>query len=181
MKIVNREQIELNDADRKLLEKTRMKKTLFLLGAYGALLLILFVIYLTGNIRGTGISSSEIFEKHHRATLILTVVSFTVITLLFIFHYLRAIYPYTKDLKMGLKTVSWFYPVGYKTPFFDHFFLKTGSVKKPMLAIPKYAYDAIQPGVLACIMFAPSSRFLLSLDINGFLIEYNEESGGLDL
>jgi hypothetical protein len=172
MKIINREQIELTDADR--------KQTLFLLGAYSALLLILFVIYLTGNIRGSG-NSSEIFEKHHRATLILTVVSVTVITLLFTFHYFRSIYPYTKDLKKGLKTVSWFYPVGYKTPFFDHFFLKTGSVKKPMLAIPKYAYDAIQPGVLACIMFAPSSRFLLSLDINGFLVEYNEESGEMDL
>ena len=181
MKIVSREQIELNDVDRKLLAKTRLKKTLFLLSAYGALLLILFVIYLTGNVRGSGIGSNEIFEKHHRATLILTIVAFTVITLIFSVHYFRVIYPYTKDLKAGLKTVSWFYPVGYKTPFFDHFFLKTGSVKKPMLAIPKYAYDAIQPGVLACIMFAPASKFLLSLDVNGFIVEYNEESGGMEL
>ena len=180
MKIVNREQIDLTDADRKMLAKTRQKKTLFMLTAYASLLLILFVIFLTGNVRGSG-NSNEIFEKHHRATLILTFSSFTVITLLFIFHYFRAVYPYTKDLKRGIKTISWFYPVGYKTPIFDHFFLKTGSTKKPMLAIPKYAYDAIQPGVLACIMIAPSAKFLLSLDINGFLVAYNEESGGMDL
>lgn len=180
MKIVSREQIALNDTDRTLLAKARKKKTIFLLTAYAAIAVILFVIYLTGNIRGSK-NSSEIFEKHHRATLILTASSFVILTILFIIHYIRAIYPYTKDLKHGMKTVSWFYPAGYKTPFFDHFFLKTGSVKKPMLPIPKYAFDAIQPGVLACIMFAPFSRFLLSLDINGFLVEYNEESGGVDL
>jgi hypothetical protein len=179
MKIVNREQIELNADDRKLLANTRRKKTMFLLTAYSALLAILFLVFLSGGLKSTGIS--EIEEKHHRATLILTLTSFIIFTILFVVHYFSAIYPYTKDLKRGLKTISWFYPVGYKTPFFDHFFLKTGSVKKPMLPIPKYAYDAIQPGILACIMFAPSSRFLLSLDINGFLVEYNEESGGMDL
>jgi predicted nucleic acid-binding Zn ribbon protein len=180
MKIVSREQIELNDADRKLLEKTRRKKTIFLLTAYSALIVILLLVFLTGGFKSSG-GFSEIEEKHHRATVILTLTSFIVFTVVFIIHYIRAVYPYTRDLKNGLKTVSWFYPVGYKTPFFDHFFLKTGSTKKPMLAIPKYAYDAIQPGVLACIMFTPSSKFLLSLDINGFLVEYNEESGGMEL
>ncbi|TMI63491.1 MAG: hypothetical protein E6H07_11960 [Bacteroidetes bacterium] len=180
MKIINREQLQLNFKDREILTKVKRKKTLFLLKAYLALIAILFMIYLTGFVTSSTTSIDTIL-RYQRATLILTLTSFFLITCLFIIHYFRKIYPYTKDLRIGLKTVSWFYPVGYKTPFFDSFFLKTGSPKNPMLPIPKHLYDTIEPGVLAFIVFAPASRFLLMLDVNGLQVEYNEESNGLDL
>jgi hypothetical protein len=180
MKIINREQLQLNFKDRGILTKVRRKKTLFLLKAYLALITILVGIYLTGFVTSST-TSIDTIHRYQRATLILTAASFILFTNLFIIHYFRRIYPYTKDLKLGLKTVSWFYPVGYKTPFFDHFFLKTGSLKKPMLPIPKYLYDTIEPGVLAFIVFAPASRFLFLLDVNGLQVEYNEENSELDL
>jgi len=180
MKIINREQIDLNFKDREILTKVKRKKTLFLVKAYLALIAILIAIYMTGFVTSST-TSLDTIRRYQRATLILTLTSFFLITSLFIIHYFRRIHPYTKDLKMGLKTVSWFYPVGYKTPFFDSFFLKTGSPKNPMLPIPKHLYDTIEPGVLAFIVFAPASRFLLMLDVNGLQIEYNEESNGLDL
>jgi len=180
MKIINREQLQLNFKDREILAKVKRKKTLFLVKAYLALIAILVMIYLTGFVTSSS-TSIDTIHRYQRATFILTAGSFVLFTSLFIVHYFRRIYPYTKDLKTGLKTVSWFYPVGYKTPFFDHFFLKTGSPKKPMLPIPKHLYDTIEPGVLAFIVFAPASRFLLMLDVNGLQIEYNEESDGLDL
>lgn len=180
MKIINREQIELNAEDRKILKRVRRRKTLFILTAYLALIAILTVVYLTSFIKSSDLS----IEKNQRYKVAITVLtgsSLLVFTCIFIIHYYRTVYPYTRDLKRGLKTVSWFYPASYKTPFFDHFFLKTGSRKKPMLPIPKYVYDAIQPGVLAFITFAPTSRFVLLLDINGFQIMFNEENSDFEL
>src|SRR5215212_3745515 len=116
---------------------------------------------MTTLIKPTQAATTETIFRYKRAVYILTGSSFLIFTILFLVYYFRTIYPYTRDLKRGLKTVSWFYPVPYKTPFFENFFLKTGSPKKPALSIPKHLYEAVQPGVLACIMFAPSSRFLL--------------------
>ena len=180
MKIVGREQIELTTADREIISKVRRKKTLFMLKAYLALIVILLIIFLTALIKPAG-ASDETIQKYQRPAFILTLSGFLLFTSIFIIHYYRRIIPYSKDLKTGLKTVSWFYPVSYKTPFFEHFFLKTGSPKKPMLPITKVLYDSIQPGVLAYIVFAPASKFLLLLDINGHRIEYNEESFELDM
>jgi len=180
MRIVNREQLVLSSAERKVLSKVRLKKTLFMLMAYMALIAVLVTVYLTGMVR----SSETSLEKIRRiklATLLLTGSSFIIFTALFIIQYFRSVYPYTRDLKKGMKTVSWFYPVSYKTPFFDNFFLKTGSAKKPMLSIPRNLYEAIQPGILACIVFAPKSRFVLLLDINGQQKEFNEENSDLEL
>ena len=180
MKIINREQLELNAADKKILTGVRRKKTLFIAAAYLALIGILAVIYLISFVKSSEVSIEKA-ERFKLAIRLLAGISFLVFTCFFIIHYYRTIYPYTRDLKNGLKTISWFYPVSYKTPFFDNFFLKTGSRKKPMLAIPKYIYDAIQPGVLAFIAFAPTSRFVLLLDINGFQIEFNEVNSDFEL
>ena len=180
MKIINREQVALNEADRNILIKVRRKKTLFILIAYLTLIAIFAVIYLISFVNSTEVSIEKA-ERFKLAIRLLVGISFVVFTCFFIIHYFKAIYPYTRDLKNGFKTISWFYPSSYKTPFFDNFFLKTGSRKKPMLSIPKYLYDAIQPGVLAFISFAPTSRFVLLLDINGFQIEFNEENSGFEL
>ena len=179
MKIISREQIPLSLSDIKTLNKVRRKKTLFMLRAYLGLLGILVLIYLTGLIKPSG-ASIETILRYQRPTRILTLFSFVLFSLIFLIYYLRNIYPYTLDLKRGLKTVSWFYPVTYKTPFFEHYFLKTGSRKRPMLSIPKHLYQAIEPGVLACIIFAPASRFLLLVEVNGLGVEFNEENSGLD-
>jgi predicted nucleic acid-binding Zn ribbon protein len=162
MKIINREQLQLNFKDREILAKVKRKKTLFLVKAYLALIAILVMIYLTGFVTSSS-TSIDTIHRYQRATFILTAGSFVLFTSLFIVHYFRRIYPYTKDLKTGLKTVSWFYPVGYKTPFFDHFFLKTGSPKKPMLPIPKHLYDTIEPGVLAFIVFCSCIPFFVNV------------------
>jgi hypothetical protein len=179
MKIISREQIPLSLSDIKTLSKVRRKKTLFMLKAYLALNGILILIYLTGIIKPSG-ASVETVLRYQRATYILTGASFILFTCIFLIHYFRSVYPYTLDLKRGLKTISWFYPASYKTPFFENYFLKTGSRKKPMLAIPKHLYQAIEPGVLACIIFAPASRFLLLVEVNGLGVEFNEENSGLD-
>jgi hypothetical protein len=180
MKIINREQIELTAEDRKVLTEVRRKKTLFIAAAYFALIGLLAVIYLISFLKSADITIEKA-QRFKVAVRLFAGISFLVFTCLFIIHYYRSIYPYTKDLKKGLKTISWFYPVSYKTPFFDNFFLKTGSRKNPMLSIPKYVYDAIQPGALAFIAFAPTSRFVLLLDINGFQVAFNEENSDLEL
>jgi hypothetical protein len=180
MKIINREQVTLNSSERETLAKIRKKKTLFLVLAYMALIFILVVIYLTGFIKSPQ-ASVENIQHYRRGATILTGSCFIVFTCVFIIHYFRSVYPYTRDINGGVKTISWFYPSSYKTPFFDNFFLKTGSRKKPMLSIPKHLYDAIQPGVLAFIAFAPASRFVLLLDINGLQIEFNDENSGFEL
>jgi len=180
MKIINREQIELTAADKKVLTRVRRKKMLFILFAYLALIGILSVVYLISFIKSSEISIEK-SQRFKLAIQLLAGISFILFTCVFIIHYYRTVYPYTRDLKKGLKTISWFYPVSYKTPFFDSFFLKTGSRKKPMLAIPKYIYDSIQPGALAFVAFAPTSRFVLLLDINGFQLEFNEENSDLEL
>jgi hypothetical protein len=180
MKIISRDQAELNAVERKVLVKIRRKKTIFLATAYLALITILAFVYMTGLIRSQGLTLEKNI-RYQRATWIFTGVSFLAFTIIFVFHYIKTVYPYTRDLKKGLKTISWFYPAAYKTPFFDSFFLKTGSRKKPMLSIHRELYDAIRPGVLACILFAPSSRCVLLLDIDGRRMEFNEENTGLEL
>ena len=180
MKIIHREQTELNPAERKVLTKARRKKFMGMLIAYLALIAILVIICMTALVKSSEISIEKT-QSYQRGTYIFTGLSFILFTGIFIIHYFRAIYPYTQDLKRGLKTVSWFYPASYKTPFFDSFFLKTGSRKKPMLSIPKNLYEAIQPGVLAYIVFAPESHFVLLLDINGKQVEFNEENNDFEL
>lgn len=157
MRIINREQIALSPAERKKLARIRLKKTIFLLGAYLAINVILFLAYMTGWVGNDNITAEKM-QRYQRVTQILIGTSFILITAFFIVYYFKGVHPYTRDLKKGMKTVSWFYPAAYKTPYFDSFFLKTGSKKKPMLAIPRELYDAIRPGVLACILFAPNSR-----------------------
>ena len=181
MKIINREQIVLSSVERNILNKVRKKKTLSMLIAYLALIVLLFGIDMLTKIKPSDEISFEKIQRFKTAIHILAGSSFIVITCVFIFHYFRSIYPYTRDLKKGLKTISWFYPVSYKTPFFDNFFLKTGSRKKPMLSIPRNLYEAIQLGTLAFIVFAPASRFVLLLDINGQQIEFNEENSDFEL
>ncbi len=181
MKIIYREQIELTPADRSVLTAMRRKKTFFLLGAYIALIaIVVVVIYLSGWV-GTGYIAEEKMERQRRGSAILAVISFIILTVFFVVYYFKTVLPYTRDLKKGLKTVSWFYPTAYKTPYFDSFFLKTGSAKKPMLPITREMFYAVKPGVLACILFAPVSRFVLSLDIDGLQIIYNESNTDLEL
>jgi hypothetical protein len=180
VRIINREQIELNQDERQKLAHIRLKKTLFLLGAYLAIVAVLFLVYITGWIGGSNITAEKML-RYQRATQLLIGISFLLITIIFIFYYFKAVYPYTRDLRNGMKTVSWFYPAAYKTPYFDKFFLKTGSKKNPMLAIPQELYDAIRPGVLAFILFAPNSRYVLLLDIDGRTMEFNENNLDLEL
>jgi hypothetical protein len=180
MKIVNREQAELTDAERRILSRVRFKKTFFLVVAYIAILAVITLVCLTGWIKSSGTSMEQV-ERFQRATIGLASVCFVLFTTIFIVYYFKTVHPYTRDLRRGLKTVSWFYPVAYKTPFFDSFFLKTGSKKKPMMPIRKELFDAIRPGVLGCILFAPSSRFVLLLDIDGYRMEFNEENADLEL
>ena len=180
MKIVNREQTELNETERGVLTRVRRKKTLFMMIAYFSLVIILALIFSISFFKAPDVA----IEKAQRVKLsiqLLTGISLLIFTAIFIIHYYRSVYPYTRDLKKGLKTISWFYPDTYKTPFFDNFFLKTGSRKKPMLPIPKYMYDAAQPGALAFISFAPTSRFVLLLNVNGFQLEFNEETSDFEL
>jgi len=181
MKIINREQIALSSVERNILTKVRKKKTLSMLLAYFALIVLLFAIDMITKLKSSEDISIEKIQRFKTAIHILAGSSFIIFTIVFIFHYFRSIHPYTQDLKKGMKTVSWFYPVSYKTPFFDNFFLKTGSRKKPMLSIPRNLYEAIQPGTLAFIVFAPASRFVLLLDINGQQIEFNEENSDFEL
>jgi hypothetical protein len=180
MKIISREQAELNAAERKVLAKIRRKKTIFLVTAYVALVAILAFVYMTGMIKSQVVTAEKNIRLQ-RGTMIFSGVSFIAFTVIFIFQYIKTVHPYTRDLRNGLKTISWFYPAAYKTPFFDSFFLKTGSRKRPMLSIHRELYDAIRPGVLACILFAPASRCVLLLDIDGRRMEFNEENTGLEL
>lgn len=180
MKIISREQMELTAEERRVLIGIRRRKILFLVSAYVALVAILIFIYITGNIRTVGLSM-ERATRFKVATHVFAEVVFLVVTIAFVIAYIKTIHPYTRDLKKGLKTISWFYPSAYKTPYFDSFFLKTGSRKKPMLSISRDMWDAIRPGVLACILFAPTSRLVLSLDIDGHRIEFNEQNSALEL
>jgi hypothetical protein len=180
MKIISREQRELSAAERQVLTGMRKKKLIFLLSAYAALVVILAFIYITGDIKSKGLSI-ERATRFKVATHVFAEAILGMITIIFIIVYIKTVHPYTRDLKKGLKTISWFYPSAYKTPYFDSFFLKTGSRKRPMLSISRAMWDAIRPGVLACILFAPSSRLVLSLDIDGERIEFNEKNSGLEL
>jgi hypothetical protein len=180
MKIISREQIELTPEERQVLIGIRKRKFIFLASAYAALVVILSFIYITGNIKSVGISV-ERATRFRMATHVFAEVVFVVVTIAFVIAYIKTIHPYTRDLKKGMKTISWFYPSAYKTPYFDSFFLKTGSRKKPMLSINRDMWDAIRPGVLACILFAPTSRLVLSLDIDGHRMEFNEQNSDLEL
>lgn len=180
MKIISREQVALSPDERKVLAGVRRKKMIFLISAYAALAAILAFVYITGDIKTTGLSVEKA-TRYKNATHGFSIIIFLLLTIVFIFVYIKTIHPYTRDLKKGMKTVSWFYPAAYKTPYFDSFFLKTGSRKKPMLSISREMWDAIRPGVLACILFAPASRFVLSLDIDGWRMEFNERNSDLEL
>ena len=97
MKIINREQIELRSRQKNT-ERVRRRKTLFILTAYLALIAILTVVYLTSFIKSSDLS----IEKNQRYKVAITVLtgsSLLVFTCIFIIHYYRTVYPYTRDLK----------------------------------------------------------------------------------
>lgn len=187
MQIISEELQPLDDSERQIIKRICNKKILFWLAAYIALLSLLIEAYFRfiGDSDITDIPGNVDFdfeeaERRRRVGPIMISFFLVCLTTYFYFYYSRSIRPFVKDLKKGIKRVVRFIPETYKTPFFDNFYLVTGSGKRP-LRISMEMYNAIQPGVIGNVSMLLNSRFILAMKVGSETMEFNEKNTILDL
>ncbi len=173
----------LTEEEKRILKKISRKKLSVWATAYFSLLGILLYAALAGP--GKMYRYREITDEDlERINIVVPIVIgffFIVLNIYFIRYFLRSVYPYMKDLKGGAKELIYFPAESYKTPFFDTYYLKTISRKKPMIRITKEVYDEIQPGAEACISISPKARFVFALKVGEKKMEFNENNSILDI
>lgn len=190
MQIISEELQSLGNEERATLKRIRDKKLFFWLGAFLALIAILAFGYFFSldeqehgsrrNFLETS-GSEDRAAKFQRIAPYALLFFFVCLCIYFIRYYLRSVNPFMKDFKHDKKKVIQFQPESYKTPYFDTFYLRTNSPKKPMLRISREMYKAIQPGVTGVLCMLPNSRFVLSLKVGTETMEFNEKNTILDL
>ncbi|HEX6845536.1 MAG TPA: hypothetical protein VF144_01095 [Chitinophagaceae bacterium] len=99
---------------------------------------------------------------------------FLLITGYFIYYYYKLLYPYTKDLRQGLKEILYYIPEKYQTPFFAEYYIVTPISKKSKVKISKEIFDLIGPGSTAAISYSVYSHFIFSIEVDKKEIKFNE-------
>lgn len=161
----------------------RNKKIRYLASTYFALLACIIYGWLMGPYKTSKRrppTEEEIERFNLVAPLVITFL-FIALTAFFVHYYFKTLHTYIKDIKGGIKILYYFKPESYKTPFFDTYYIKTISKKRPMVRITKELYDAIQPDCKACISMSPFARFVFTIEVEDKKMEFNEKNSILDL
>lgn len=182
------EEKPLSVTEMKTLVNIRNRKIRYLASTYFVLLACIFYGWLMGPFktggRYTGGRRPPTEEEIERFNLVAPVVIaflFIILTAFFVHYYFKTLHTYIKDIKGRIKILYYFEPESYKTPFFDTYYIKTISRKRPMVRITKELYDAIQPGCRACISMSPFARFVFTIEVEDKKMEFNEKNSILDL
>lgn len=125
--------------------------------------------------------TEEEIERFNLVAPIVITFLFIALTAFFVHYYFKTLHTYIKDIKGRIKVLYYFEPESYKTPFFDTYYIKTISKRRPMVRITKELYDAIQPGCKACISMSPFARFVFTIEVEDKKMEFNEKNSILDL
>lgn len=190
MHIITETSQPLTDEEKSTLKKILDKKSLMVGVSYFVLAALLVAAYFWGldeaeygSTRGMAkvSGSEEAATRFQKVAPFVIAFFFILLTFFFWRIYRRSILPFRKYLKHGMKTVIYFNPESYKTPYFDTFYLRTGSRKKPMLRITRELFNAIQPGVTGTISRAPHSQFVLALEVAGQKMVFNERNTIIDI
>jgi hypothetical protein len=167
-----REQQELSPEERDILWKLRFRRSLFIVSAW----LCLSYVFVEGWCRvypGNYLDAvRELFRFRMYPTWYLLGL-FILLTIYFTRYFLQSAYPLFKDLKLGKKTIIYFEPGKYQTPFFAEYYMCLPSLKNPLLRIDKAMYDAIQPGCTARLALSVYSNFIFSVEVNGVTTTFN--------
>jgi hypothetical protein len=162
----------LSNGEKYILETIRNKKLFYLLGGYIALLGILGrVIYDLWSLSDRQLT----LKMFINSPIMLITILFLILTAFFLKYYLDAVHPFTKDIARRKKNMVSFKVEGYKTPYFDEFFIQTPLKKKPLIKVTKEFYDAIQASSMAHIAVAPFSRFVFSIEAGNHKMQFNEK------
>lgn len=159
-----KEEQDLTVEEKSILQRLRIKKLSFLLGAYLPLSYI-FIDAWTRVYPGSYLEAVKAlfqFRLYHTWYLLLL---FIILTIYFTKYFFGSVYPLFKDLKTGKKWIFFFTPGKYQTPFFAEYYVKTILKDRPLIRIDKGLYDAIEDHTTACIHIAPNSEFVFSIQI----------------
>lgn len=155
-----------------VLTKIRNRKLVFILGTYGSLVGVLIYAWIDGFFRSFRWGPDAVKRYEHVAPYLI-IFSFVILTIYFIHYYFNSVHPLIKDLKSGMKRIQFFVPGKYQTPFVAEYYLKTPLKKVPLIKIDKDFYDRIHTGSVACICFAPHSKFVLSIEVDRAKVNFN--------
>jgi hypothetical protein len=183
------EQRPLTEDERGILWRIVNRKLRFLLSTYVVLATILFFLWFFGR---KGISGSRwgrpriplTEEQVSRFALLAPYLAgffFILLTIYFYRHYRKLTYPYIKDVREGVKTVMFFVPERYKTPYFDAYYLKTAFRKKSMIRISKQLYDSIGPESFASIAYTPHAKFVFAIECENVKMNFNEKNSIIEM
>lgn len=179
------EQKSLTANERKSLISIRNKKGLYIGSTYLLLSGLLIFAWVNGPYSGGRRSKHQItqedIDRYNVVAPIVISFLLLLLTIYFFNYYRKTLHTYIKDIKGNIKVLYYFEPESYKTPFFDTYYIKTISRKRPMVRITKELYDAIQPGCKACISMSPFARFVFTIEVEDKKMEFNEKNSILDL
>lgn len=173
------EQKPLTKEEKRILTKIRDKKLLFIGSSYATMVALLVFVLL----KYWGDSSLYETEKQKLFRTVLPwfmLFLFTILTIYFINYYLKSVHPLVKDLKGGVKELLYFPAQGYKTPFFDGYYLDTPSRKNARIRVSKDFYQLITPNTKVCMSLSLHSRFVFYVEMEGRRIEFNEKNARVD-
>jgi len=177
------EEKPLSTTEMKTLVSIRNKKIRYLVSTYLALFACIIYGWLMGPYKTNKRRppTEEEIERFNLVAPIVITFLFIALTAFFVHYYFKTLHTYIKDIKGRIKVLYYFEPESYKTPFFDTYYIKTISKRRPMVRITKELYDAIQPGCKACISMSPFARFVFTIEVEDKKMEFNEKNSILDL
>ena len=105
---------------------------------------------------------------------------FFLIASYFIYYYYKLLFPYSRDLKEGIKEILYYEPEKYQTPFFAEYYIVTPVSKKSRVKISKEIFNAIRPGSTAAISYSIHSHFIFSIEVDQKEIKFNETNELMD-
>ncbi len=165
----------LSKAEILILQKIRKKKFLFIISSYFPLVGVLIWAWPEGMVRARRFGEDEV-ARYVAVIPYAELFFFLLLSIYFLNYYYKSVRPYLRDIKKGTKTLIYFTPVTYKTPFFAEYFLTTDLKDRKRIRISKEMYDQMNESTSGCISIAPCSQFVFSITVNDTCILFNDKN-----
>ena len=174
------EQKLLSKEEKRVLRIIWQRKLVIIGSTYICFVLLLFFAWVYSGARSYRFGEDEV-ARYQYVSLILIGFFFIVLTIFFIRYYLKVAHTFRRDLQHGIKELVYFEPVGYKTPFFDTYYIRNIPGRKKNVRVNKQFFESIVPGCQACVGITPHAQFVFSIEVGGQEMYFNEKNSIMEL
>jgi len=175
----NTELQPLTKAELNILKSIRNKRLFYILSSYIALVTVLLNAWEKDWLNIIFIKKEDL-TKFGKFGPYFTLLLFLLLTIFFVSFYFRTVHPLIKDIRKGMKSIIYFKPEIFKTPFFVEYYIITPIKKKQRIKINTELYNNILINDLASISLVPYSCFVFEIEVGKKEMTFNETNEPLD-